>query len=220
MRIAVLSCEGVEQSIEKEFTFYALIGNMNGLNEANTTEYQMQAEGYFEDKGKCRVRGVKPSKDDKSIMQWSFTLKSKKDTDGAVTEYTIPVDIEFARAFVKTACKDEIIKTRYTFFSKEANSKITILDKEYSYPSELLKTEVDVFEDNNGVANSYCKIDIEVQDLEKYLNDTYPDLRESNYNLRACVKVSELPIGLSDFKYPGIDKDWISEYWKKVKLPV
>lgn len=213
--------QSTEVAVEKEITLYGLINNFDGLKEANEVEHHIQSETYFDKKGKIRVRGTQnPNEPDN--VEYTLTLKSAKSQDGSCTETTTAISKEFAEAFIKDASGIYIKKTRYTFFPKEETSSITANGRDYTYPSNLLKVEIDVFKDKTDQNFSYCKIDIETQDFEKYMSTTYPELVNSTKVLRGTIDLSTLAPQITEIKNPRLDKDkaFIKSLWDKYNISV
>lgn len=131
---------------EIEYTIYAELPDLSGLNGAYKKEEQEQWKIPFaiENNVRARIRCV-------NDLEWQYTTKSVSDDWTGSKEITTVVSKEFFEEHKKIAC-DGFKKTRY-FFRTE---------------TEGLEWEVDVFMGKNGGKPSlWVKIDLEVKDLEQ-----------------------------------------------------
>ena len=173
-------------TVETEIVIYSEIGDMSGLDLADSKETHFQLESNFDNGNRCRVR--------KSIrnetVDYIFTIKviDKNSEISKCEELNKEVDEEFFKTFFKVS--DRIIqKYRYTF---NKDIKINAEGKEIIVPN--IKYEVDVFfKKGYGikgcVISDWCKIDIEIDKINEYLESNYPDLKD----IKLSVSISELP---------------------------
>lgn len=131
---------------EIEYTIYAELPDLSGLNGAYKKEEQEQWKIPFavENNVRARIRCV-------NGREWQYTTKSTSDDYTGSKEITTVVSKEFFEEH-KLIATDGYKKTRY-FFRTE---------------TEGLEWEVDVFMTKNGGKPSlWVKIDLEVKDLEQ-----------------------------------------------------
>lgn len=172
---------------ENEIVIYAEIGYMEGLSQSSTMEIHRQYEATLKSGSRCRVR--KTTKDDE--VSYTYTLKNSNAEFSNVsgsTEYNIEVDQSLFEGF-KEAADRLTKKRRYTFLH---NLKIVVGDK--SITIKNVKYEVDVFFLLDGraareLSAKWCKIDIEIDAINEYLEENYPDEDE----LKFTISVSDLP---------------------------
>lgn len=174
---------------ETEIVIYARIGEPDGLKAADSIEEQEQVELKIEGMGKIRVRKTTSG----GVTSYEQTVKRDiKDKVGGLDsqlENNIPIDAAFYEAF-KSLGKTMMKKTRYIFKSKNVTMGITADGKigtSVQLPEVLY--EVDVFRIDSGNICAWCKIDIEVDRLETFITQNYPDLK----NIKMNIKVSHLP---------------------------
>ena len=171
-------------NMETEIAIFAKIGNPEGFKEASHVEHHEQLEGNYATQGRCRCRKITIG----DTVTYEHTIKIPYGDAGAgvksVKEVTEPVSEEFYEQFRKVAEK-MLRKTRYVFQSE--NSTVKLDDQESQLPPP--KYEVDVFEKPDGTTSEWVKIDVELDNILAFLNNT-PN-GEKEYGL--TVKVSHLP---------------------------
>lgn len=183
-------------SKETEITIFGRIVNMEDLNEFTEKEHHVQLESKLE-KGKCRVRKTTTN----IGTTYQYVLKIPVITTSedlniiASNEYKLDVDELFFNGFKEVAncC---FYKTRYIAKSNEVILKIKIDDEQediIKLPD--IKYEVDIYDDINGQPSEWCKIDIEVDTLLKYINERFPD---NDNDLYFKVSLQNLPINLEN----------------------
>ena len=131
---------------EIEYTIYAELPDLSGLNGAYKKEEQEQWKTPFaiENDVRARIRCV-------NGREWQYTTKSISDEWAGSKEITTIVSKEFFEEHKKIAC-DGYKKTRY-FFRTD---------------TEGLEWEVDVFMTTNGGKPSlWVKMDLEVDDVDQ-----------------------------------------------------
>ena len=197
---------------ETEITIYCLITNPQALEGLDREEH-VQLEARFEVpeivtpqepapdnptesnpadteltsqyKGKCRVRRTEV----KGQVRYECTLKVlNPGKEGLLSniEETIPCTDTFMESFRKIA-KSQWVKTRYHYHPDQivldTSQGEIILDLPLVY-------EIDVFTKTNGEKSNWVKIDLEVDELYRKLDEDYPDMDLGQINL----KLSSLPI--------------------------
>lgn len=199
--------------METEATIYGKFLNREGLQQASAVEKHLQVEGAYT-RGDVRPRVRRTIKEGEPA-KYVHTLKTKQKggaTLAANKEKNLDVDKEYMEMFTLGAEK-YVVKTRYSYVYKNFKLKISIdgVVKEVEVPEIIF--EVDVFEREDKEISDYCKIDIELDDINKVLVDMFPDAKvfEIIFSLR------HLPINVSD---PMLSKDplkkaFIHELWEK-----
>lgn len=172
------------KTVETEVVIYAKITNPKGLDNADAIEHHTQLEKTLDDKGRCRVRKTQGVGHEKI----EFTLKSKTgDSSISHIEHTVPVDQDFMDCF-ETVADYKYDKTRYKFVTKSVTMTLEGSDdNEIELPEAIY--EVDVFKKPNGEISEWCKIDIEVDKIQAFIQKQHPDLD----TMRLIVKISHLP---------------------------
>lgn len=201
-------------STETEIVIYSEIGDMTGLDLADSKETHFQIESNFVNGVKTRVR--KTIKNEKVDYIFTIKIKDKKSKVNKCEELNIEVDELFFKTFFKTA--ERIIqKYRYTF---NKDIKININGKEIVIPN--IDYQVDVFfKKGYGikgcVVSGWCKIDIEIDKINEYLEKNYPN--ESKLDI--TVNITELPFkpkkhilssDCTDAKKEKIKELWDNEF--------
>lgn len=173
--------------IETEIAIYAAIGDFHGLLKANSKETHIQASHDLSDDVSIRVRKTIIGHD----SHFEETIKTKKPSETTALsriETTVSVTKDFFNAFLLTA--DFFMhKDRYIFICQNqpltldlASSRVTIVIPKIIY-------ECDVFIKDGGGYHSWCKIDIELDDILTYIN-----LHHSELDIRRILfKVNHLP---------------------------
>ena len=176
---------------ETELTFYAKIGNPEGLQEAISEEIQCQ-HAYFinhgEGKGKTQLRVRSTTKD--GVVLYEETVKLPVFNPDVQTfgnqEFTTKIEEDYFNAWIAGVRVGGINKIRYVFLSKDV-----ILDtgngEEIKLPE--VKYEVDVFLDKDGNKSKWCKIDIEIDHILDLLKEQHKDVGKFDMT----VKLSTLP---------------------------
>lgn len=201
-------------SSETEIVIYSEIGNMTGLDLADSKETHFQIESNFDNGNRCRVRKTIRNEN----IDYIFTIKivDKNSQISKCEELDKEVDEEFFKTFFKAS--DRIIqKYRYTF---NKDIKINLEGKEIIVPN--INYEVDVFfKKGYGVQgcviSDWCKIDIEIDKINEYLESNYPDLKD----IKLSVSISDLPFkpkksilssDCTDLKKQKIKELWDNEF--------
>ena len=172
-------------SREREIVIICKIGDFSGLKGADEVEQQEQLEQFCPDKqGKMRVRKTVSQKG----TDYEATIKTFGDPSNTVKdveEINNPITSAFFEAFRGVA--DSLkIKTRHVFHGNK--SIITLQDKSVVLPP--VTYEVDVFKRPDGRESEWCKIDIELDDLFKAIENT-PELHGQDLNF--SISVTDLP---------------------------
>lgn len=173
---------------ESEITIYARIENPAGLKEADYKEEQTQVVHKLPEGGQIRVR--KTTVDGKD--SYELTLKTKVPSDDPnvrrYDEHNKEIDEIFYNAFVSTG---EVMmrKTRYVFVAKSVEVDVVGSEGPRKVQVPDVKYEVDLFHLNDGTYCAWCKIDVEVDAIETFIQHNYPDVTGINLT----VKVSHLP---------------------------
>lgn len=204
------------KKIETEFTIYAKVTNPKGLEKADAIEHHLQLEKSLGEKGRCRVRKTTGVGHEKI----EFTLKSKSgDSHIAHIEHTVPVDQDFMDCF-QSVCDYKWDKTRYKFITKSVTMKLEGSDdNEIELPKAIY--EVDIFKKPDGEISEWCKIDVEVDEIQKFIESKYPDVSK----MRLIIKISHLafkPILAMEKtrSNPEVERRINELYEKEYKIPI
>lgn len=171
-------------SAETEVAVYAKITDWNGLKLANHKEHHVQLEGSFVAGPRMRVRIINDN-------EYILTMKVRQENAGEVisnNEHNVSVDKGFAEDFKKCASK-MVVKDRYVFNSSNVTLKLNVDNEVKAIQIPNIKYEVDVYEKATGDQSEWCKIDVEIDSILKFLNTEYPEIKEFKLN----IKVSHLP---------------------------
>lgn len=202
---------------ETEITIYAMITDPEGLKQATQAESILQAESQLGKDGKCRtrIRSTKIAEDDPEYTQ---TVKIPLDRHvgvSSVDEHTTPVTEGYFNGCL--AAMDTVHeKTRYHFGTMAIS--LIIGDEEHSRSIEIpsVKYEVDVYPNEDGSINEWCKIDVEVDDILTYMEQNHPDIQ----SVKFTVGISGLPFkpkgGIIAEQANDVQKAFIEEFWNKV----
>lgn len=182
----------MSKNSESEISIYAKIGEPEGLKQANHVEHQEQWEYRLpvpkgERGPKMRVRKTTIDGRSECVETIKIPLDTAKSLDkmAQVTEYPSVINEEYYQAWIKAFGTKGCKKTRYTFITTDV--ELTVGDQVVQVPR--LKYEVDVFLVNKDEASTWCKIDIEVDELLAYMAEHHPDIK----NVALVVKISHLP---------------------------
>lgn len=219
----LLSMESIAQTkdIETEAVIFAKITNPEGLGEAISKEHHEQLEADLGKTGRCRVRKTTTETD----VIYEFTIKTPSAGVGAgvksVVEKTVRIDEEFYEAF-RPMAKKMLRKTRYVFNANLNIGSSVMHDR--STASAGVKYEVDVFETQQGYHSPWAKIDVELDDILRFIREPGSEVRVDK-PIRLTFKVSHLafkPTGW--FLVPQAtpeQKALLDELWDKhYNLPV
>lgn len=176
---------------ETELTFYAKIGNFQGLEQAVSSEVQAQFSYTLpakEGMPESRVRVRSTAKD--GVIQYEETIKSPIENKETKTfgcdEHTTIINEEYFEAWKKTYPCSGVDKIRYVFLSKEV--ELDVGDGKIVKLPEI-KYEVDVFLNRQGQRSAWCKIDIEIDKLLDTLKEQHAEVKQFD----TVVKLSSLP---------------------------
>ena len=201
-------------SSETEIVIYSEIGDMTGLDLADSKETHFQIESNFINGNKCRVR--KTIKNENIDYLFTIKIKDKDSEISKCVELNTVVDEEFFKTFFKTT--DRIIqKYRYTF---TRDIKLNIEGKEVTVPNIAYQVDV-FFKKGYGVKgciiSEWCKIDIEIDKINDFLEKNYPNQSIT----KLTVNISDLPFkpkksilssDCSEEKEQKIKELWDNEY--------
>jgi len=157
---------------ETEVTIYAKISDFNGLEKAVSFEdheqYEIKSKDYSgADIGRTRVRRTKTK--DKEFFTLTIKKKFKSKNVQKMDETEQVIDETTFKAF-KSICPDGMYKRRFIFLP----DKISINGKNSSQvDKDTIKYEVDVFYKEDGSFYEWCKIDIELDSLQKAIADEH-----------------------------------------------
>lgn len=201
---------------ETELTFYAKIGNFEGLEQAVSSEVQSQfSYSLPTDEGKpaTRVRVRSTARDGEMVYEETIKIAvlNPESKTFNCDEHTTIIDEAYFEAWKQAYDCSGVDKLRYVFLSKEVeldegDGKIVKL------PS--IKYEVDVFLDRNGNKSKWCKIDIEIDKLLKCIQEQHASIKSFD----AVVKLSALPFS-PEHAFSGKtdkedEKQAIDHFWK------
>lgn len=180
------------KSLEQEITIYAKVTDPDGFSQAIGSEEQEQAEVKIDDNRRIRVRKTTKTGTDPVYEMTSKTACGNDNGVRSFTENTITIDEAIFEMF-KSACVSYQNKTRY-FFNIE---RMTLSDgqSDNKLDVEGFKYEVDVFKNAAGEQSTWCKIDLEINDLQKEIESTGIEVNTLNVNIGA----SKLPFKPSEF---------------------
>ena len=199
--------------IETEFTIYCKIGDPTKLNRANSVEKHEQAEMRLQE-GRCRVRKTEVGGQVKYEMTMKTPTEMNNNDVRSNKEETVPVTEPFFNTF-KANCETSQIKTRYKFSNRQIIIKQNDEEKVISVPEMCY--EVDVFTRMDGEQSEWCKIDVELHDLQRFLKINYPDVKEISI-LR--LMLSHLPFKPSEFMTNKTNPDVIKRlFYSEFNIP-
>lgn len=214
--------ESQDQSSKKpetELVIYGKVSNIEGLKSALRKEHHEQIDSKFITGERVRMR---KTVDDKGT-RYELTMKKALDESNGVVlrhdEYTQEVDSVFYEGFKSIAGTSISYKDRYIFTPKQTTIVSSALDSKSSTEGikidvPLIQYEVDVFTDAEGNLKEWCKIDVELDGINSYLTQHYPDIKD----VRFIVKVSSLPFEPTEL-LTGTDEgkqETIKQLWAKV----
>lgn len=201
------------QKAETEVEIYAEVTQPEGLKECTRKELQYQLEAQFTNGMNCRVRHTVT---DRNESKYVFTFKVKtKNPDGleANREYNVDVDTDFFEGF-KAVANRSLKKIRYVFHSENVEMTLVEHDEKKIITIPNIEYEVDVYEKKDGSSSRYCKIDIEVDNIIKFLKADYPQIDKFKLN----IKISHLPFGPKNaiLKFSATEEQhaFIDNLWK------
>lgn len=201
-------------SKENEIVIYAKIGNAEGLKFATEKEEHTQLEATLNSGNRCRVRKVLKNDSIKYFYTLKVKQEGKESNISSSTEYNTEVDEDFCKGFNQVADK-VIYKNRYIFLK---NIKITIDDKIIEI--ENVKHEVDLFKrfdsyTKQNITSDWCKIDIEIDAINKYIEDNYPDREDVKFT----ISITDLPFEpmtpIMSSTATEEQKDKLNQLWKE-----
>ena len=171
-------------SEETEVVIYAKITNPEGLSQANKIEQHEQAQVKTK-KGSIRVRKITEQGKD---PVFELTAKEKKNDSNVQSsiEITKRITEDIYNMFM-TVCENFMSKTRYTF--KVENLRVKVKDLEASISAKDMNWEVDVFTNPKGQVSQWCKIDLEVQNLKKLLEENNLEVGD----IKLIASIGKLP---------------------------
>lgn len=174
---------------ETEIVIYAEVGYMEGLSSANSKETHKQYEAILTSGSKCRVRETT----NEGNVNYIYTLKNKNKENefnnvSSSLEYNLEVDKSLFDGF-KEAANKLVEKYRYTFLHD-----VNIIVDDIPIIVKNVKYEVDLFfksKENidTPIGSRWCKIDIEIDSINKLLEEKYPDRTE----IKFTISISNLP---------------------------
>lgn len=220
-QIRQISAEAVVEVKEKEteLVIYAKLDSFDYLDELNTYRDFVQLEASLGASQHCRCRSevtfVK-GQPQQNIPVYEFTVKANGKRSSTVSnkvEYNFKVDSDFFEYFQNTA-ETRQIKKRYTFRIKDYEVTATVdgqEDTEVIIPELLF--EIDVFEKSNGYRSPWVKIDIELNDAFKYLENKYKQISNISFTVRLKVLPFTLHTGFIEKTANREQKDLLDNLW-------
>jgi hypothetical protein len=209
-----LQTKGSVTAPETEITIYAKIGRPEGLKEADDCEEHEQIQARLTDSSRIRIRKTIKN----GVASLSMTIKNDlKDTHeglDATQETTIAIDEGFYQAF-KEGASEVIQKTRYCFHSKNVTASIIDGTERKSITLPNVKYEVDVFHVDKHNSCVWCKIDIEVDAIEKFIRQNYADVKD----IKLSIAVSHLPFKptemfMKEADMPQMHQSLLDDLWE------
>lgn len=200
--------------VEVELCFYGEITNPKGLAEATSTELQEQYEFRLpptEDgkkRGRQRVRKTTIDNQARYVQTLKVPMPEEEGKIQGETEYDTEIGEDFWKAWRQTYCCPGVMKQRYVFLSQ----KVELQYKGQTFELPEVKFEIDVFINKEGQRSKWCKIDIEIQHLQEFIEQHAPRVKKFTSN----ISFAKLPIGLENV-FPAIDmekKSEIQAFWK------
>ena len=198
---------------DREITLYAKITNMDGLSQASKVEHHLQYEAKLKNGSFCRLRITTDSNGNK---EYEFTSKVSKENAEGITSFAsvdADVDAEFEKVFANMA-DHKLDKTRFVFDKRKISARIAGGNEIYVLDLPELKFEVDVFKDGDGKSLEWCKIDFEIDELEKFIEEKHPEFKD--YKL--VLKPQDLPFKPEEVIFEktatASQKDFVQSLWK------
>lgn len=202
---------------ETEAIFYAKIGNPEGLATAERKIKQVQMECTIDENRRQRVRY---EQEGSNPPVYTYTTKVFKNTNEDLKEcleHDTIVSKEFCDTFEPIADR-MVAKTRYVFPAKDTT--ITLPDgQEIALPD--VNFEVDVYKVANGTGtSSYCRVEVELQEIFAKLEEAMPDYDKANFN----ISLKDLPFEPSDYfnaeQATDEQKAIIDSLWREWAIPL
>lgn len=200
---------------ETEFEIYAKITAPEGLKAALKIEKQLQAQVRFNDNLRERVRKTEYSGE----VDYALTIKSRIDgqTTACWDEETVVIGKKYFDLWL-AGCEEYFVKDRYIF--KSTNVVLDISEEGKALDPITLPEvlyEVDVFLNPEGESCVWCKIDIEIDRIQDFIKQNYPDIEVGKVD----IKVSHLPFKpveafVKGEHNTGKQKELIDTLWREV----
>ncbi len=191
--LSSISMENEKSQIEKEITIYARITNPQGLEEAYSREEQVQGEIKIDADSRLRVRKTTQKDQEPVYTMTSKIALANEDGLRSFEEKTENIDEPTFTLFIQSLSSYQK-KTRYLFNIEKIVAESGEAGDEKALSIDGFKYEVDVFTNTEGKTSEWCKIDLEIQDLEEKFKEAGIDVDTFNITVGA----SKLPFAPAD----------------------
>ena len=177
---------------EQEVTIYAEMSEPSGLAQAYDQEEHIQAEIKVDETHRIRVRKTTKKEGTPTYHMTSKVTISNEEGLRVFDEQTSEISEEAFDVFMKVVDKYQK-KARYYF--KVEKLVISEGGENNSLEVDDFKYEVDVFTNNAGKQSTWCKIDLEIQDLQEKIKEA--GINTDKFNL--TVGAGSLPFKPTNF---------------------
>lgn len=167
---------------EQEVTIYAEMSEPSGLAQAYDQEEHIQAEIKVDETHRIRVRKTTKKEGTPTYHMTSKVTISNEEGLRVFDEQTSEISEEAFDVFMKVVDKYQK-KARYYF--KVEKLVISEGGENNSLEVDDFKYEVDVFTNNAGEQSTWCKIDLEIQDLQEKIKEAGINLDKFNLTVGA-----------------------------------
>lgn len=220
-RIKQIASEAVVEVKEREteLVIYAKLDSFDYLDALNTYRDFIQLEASLGASQHCRCRSettVIKGQAQQETPVYEFTVKTNGKRSNTVSnkiEYNFKVDQDLFEYFQNTA-EGRQIKKRYTFKVKDYEVTATVNGQEDTpvIIPELL-FEIDVFEKSNGYRSPWVKIDIELNEAFKYLENKYRQISNISFTVRLKTLPFILHSGFIEKTASREQKEMLDNLW-------
>lgn len=175
-------------SKETELVLYVKLQNPN-FKGNDKHEIWRQYETKYVDGTRTRLRVYEKKNDENKDNMQVLTLKLDADSKSGIEssmEYNSSVTKDFSNGFIKIADSEQY-KRRDTFKSNKVTLKLKRGEEVETHTAPDLNIEVDRFFEADGF-NEWCKIDIEIDTLLKWIKSDYGLDKVNSY----CIELDEI----------------------------
>lgn len=182
---------------EIELSYLVEILDSTGLNQANSSEHQLQFEYKLpplengDRRGKVRIRKTTTT-DGKDLFEETIKLPIDPSSTMGDFEKTVEIDESYFKAWSKLYKVSGQSKQRYDFVLTDI--ELNINDQMVKIPK--FKFEVDIFYNTEGKRSKFAKVDIEVQSILDYLKENHTEIKAAqfkiDFNSALPIKIGEV----------------------------